>query len=96
MLSDPPTWLGGYSLNVRRNPPTMFTPRNHRPELISPPTSVHHGVVLITLPRILPQVGHERNVGSLLGTGEQIALDGLEAEFPVIVSQCYKVAIVQK
>src|SRR5450631_1785901 len=26
MLSDPPTWLGGYSLNVRRNRPTMLTP----------------------------------------------------------------------
>jgi hypothetical protein len=26
MLSDPPIWLGGYSLNVRRNFPTMFTP----------------------------------------------------------------------
>lgn len=26
MLKDPPTWLGGDSLNVRRNRPTIFTP----------------------------------------------------------------------
>src|SRR5437879_4649495 len=25
MLSDPPTWLGGYSLNVWRKPPTRVT-----------------------------------------------------------------------
>jgi len=26
MLNEPPTWLGGYSLNVKRNLPTMLTP----------------------------------------------------------------------
>ena len=94
MLSDPPTWLGGYSLNVSRNPPTMLTPGTIVQSLSPHQRAIHHRLVLIALPRILPQVGHERNVGGFLGAGKQIALDGLEAEFPVLVSQGREVAIV--
>jgi len=60
---------------------------NHRPEFVAPPARIHHRLVPIALPRILPQVGHERDVGGFLRPGKQIALDGLEAEFPVLVSQ---------
>src|ERR1700722_7956806 len=67
---------------------------NHRPEFVTPPAGIHHRVLLIALPRVLTQIGHEWNVGGLLGAGEQVALDGLEAKFPVIVPQRGKVAIV--
>ena len=44
---------------------------------------MHHRLVPIALPWILPQVGHERNVGGFRRAGRQITLDGLEAQFPV-------------
>ena len=69
---------------------------HHRPQLVAPPASIHHRLVLVALPRILPQVGHERNVGRFRRAGKQVALDGLEADFPVVVAQRRQVAIVRE
>src|SRR6266446_2979291 len=69
---------------------------DHRPKLIAPPAGIHHRLVLIAFPRILPQVGHERNVGRFLRAGEQISLDRFEAEFPIGVSHGREVAIVRE
>src|ERR1700712_5116261 len=68
--------------------------RNHRPELFAPPAAVQHRLIRVFLPRVLSQVGHEGNVGRFFRAGEQVALDGLEAELPVGISNGGEVAIV--
>src|SRR5882724_805462 len=70
--------------------------RHHRPELFAPPTAIQHSLGLVAFPRILPQIGDQRNVGGFLRAGEQVALDGLETQFPVGVSHSRQVAIVRE
>src|SRR6202011_4254594 len=70
--------------------------RYHRPKLFAPPAAIQQSLGLIAFPRILPQVGDQRNVGRFFGSGKQVALDGLEADLPVIVSQRREVAIVRE
>src|SRR6266850_6117221 len=68
--------------------------RHHRPKFFAPPTAIQHRLVLITFPRIHPQIGHQRNVGGFFRTGKQVALNGLETEFPVIVTHGREVTVV--
>jgi Sulfatase/haloacid dehalogenase-like hydrolase len=46
---------------------------NMDPQLVTPPPGIHHRLVLVALPRVLSQVGHQRNVGRFLRASEQIA-----------------------
>src|ERR1700683_2071568 len=68
--------------------------RHHRPQLVAPPASVHHRLVLIALPRVFSQVSHYGNVGRFWRAGEQIAFDCFEAEFPIVVAQCCQITVV--
>src|SRR5580698_3584364 len=38
---------------------------HHRPQLFAPPFAIIHRLILVTLPRILTQVGHNRSLGRL-------------------------------
>src|SRR6266436_4062941 len=69
---------------------------HHGPQFVTPPAAIQHRLVLITFPRIHPQVGHKGHVGRFLRAGEKVALDGLEAEFPVVVPNGREVAIVRE
>src|ERR1700712_2358090 len=59
--------------------------RLHRPKLLPPPARVQGRFLLVPLPRVRPEVGHQGDVGAVLLAGEQVPLDGLEADLPFVV-----------
>ena len=67
---------------------------HQRPQLVAPPPGIHHRLVLVALPRVLSQVRHQGNVGRFLGAGEEVALDGLEGDLPVVVAHGGEVGVV--